>query len=198
MDTRVRGDIAEAAILHALTAAGLLVLTPFGRFGPYDLVVETAPGTFVRVQVKSGRLRGGCVEFNCRSTDHGRGAASYVGRADVFGVHVHDTGASYIVPMEEALASKMYLRVDPAANNQQRGIRRAADYRLADWAARAHPSPVSPRSSRSQTVTVVPPPASRTAVPASKEPQTAAASPRSVKAATAASACSGAAASRKP
>jgi hypothetical protein len=136
LDTRLRGDIAEAAVLPALTAAGLLVLTPFGRFGPYDLVAKTMPGAFVRIQVKSGRLRGGCVEFNCRATDHGRGPGSYAGRADVFAIHVHETGDQYVVPMEEALASKMYLRVVPAANS----IRPAARYRLADWAAVARGS----------------------------------------------------------
>lgn len=135
MDTRTRGDIAEAALLHSLTAGGLLVLTPFGRFGPYDLVAETAPGTFVRVQVKSGRLRAGCVEFNCRGTDHGRGTGSYAGRADVFGVHVHATGEQYIVPVSEARAAKMYLRVAPAANNQRAGVRLARDYALQDWLA---------------------------------------------------------------
>ena len=93
-------------MLHALTAAGLLVLVPFGRFGPYDLVAETAPGDFVRIQVKSGRMRGGCVEFNCRGTDHGAGSGCYAGRADVFAVHVHGTGEQFIVPVAQARASK--------------------------------------------------------------------------------------------
>ncbi len=136
MNTRTRGDVAEAAVLHALTAAGMLVLTPFGRFGPYDLVAETAPGRFVRVQVKSGRLRNGCVEFNCAGTDHGAGRGSYAGRADVFAVHVHVTGEQFVVPVAEAKASKMYLRITPAANNQVVNIRLADDYRLADWAGR--------------------------------------------------------------
>ncbi len=137
MDTRTAGDVAEAAVLHALTAAGMLVLTPFGRFGPYDLVVETVPGTFVRVQVKSGRVRNGSVEFNCCGTDHGRGTGSYIGRADVVAVHVHETGEQFIVPVAEAKVSKMYLRLTPPANNQMRGIRFARHHRLADWAMSA-------------------------------------------------------------
>ena len=138
MDTRTRGDIAEAAVLHSLTAAGLLVLTPFGRFGPYDLVVETFPGAFVRIQVKSGRIRKGCVEFNCRGTDHGSGPSSYDGRADVFAVHVHATGEQFVVPVAEALAHKMNLRIVPAANNQRVNIRFAADYLLSNWVERFH------------------------------------------------------------
>ncbi|WP_146175476.1 group I intron-associated PD-(D/E)XK endonuclease [Paraconexibacter algicola] len=136
MDTRTAGDVAEAAVLHALTAAGLVVLTPFGRFGPYDLVVETAPGTFVRVQVKSGRIRNGCVEFNCCGTDHGRGVGSYAGRADVFAVHVHATGEQFVVPVAQARATRMYLRLTHPANNQVRGVRFARDHRLQDWVLR--------------------------------------------------------------
>jgi len=135
MDTRLRGDIAEAAVLHALTAAGLVVLMPFGRFGPYDLVAEVEPGHFVRIQVKSGRMRGGCVEFNCRGTDHGAGSGCYAGRADVFAVHVHGTGEQFIVPVAQARASKMYLRTVPAANRQVRGVRHAEEYRLSRWVA---------------------------------------------------------------
>ena len=122
-------------MLRTFAAAGLVVLLPFGRFGPYDLVVESAPGAFHRVQVKSGRVRNGCVEFNCASTDHGRGRSSYVGRADVLIVHVHETGEQYVVPVEEAPGSKMYLRVTPARNSQVMGVRRAEHYRLADWIA---------------------------------------------------------------
>lgn len=132
----MRGDIAEAAVLSALTAAGLLVLTPFGRFGPYDLVADAGPGRFIRIQVKSGRVRNGCVEFNCRGTDHGNGPGSYAGRADVFAVHVHATGEQYIVPVVEGTASKMYLRLTPTANNQRVNVRFARDYRLADWVRR--------------------------------------------------------------
>lgn len=133
MDTRRVGDTAEAAILASLTAAGLDVYLPFGRFGPCDLAVETVTG-FVRVQVKSGRLRGGCVEFNCVGTDHGRGAGLYAGRADIFAVHVQATGQQYVVPVDEAMRTKMFLRLRPAANGQQRRIRWAQDYLLTTWA----------------------------------------------------------------
>jgi PD-(D/E)XK endonuclease len=136
MDTRARGDLAEAAILTAFARAGLQVAIPFGRFGPYDLAVET-PSGFVRVQVKSGRLRRGCVEFNCVGTDHGGGAGSYTGRADVFAVHVHATGQQYVVPIAEALRSKMSLRVTPAVDNQSAGVRFADRYLLSDWVAMA-------------------------------------------------------------
>lgn len=133
MNTRTVGDTAEAAILASLTAAGLDVYLPFGRFGPCDLVAETDEG-FVRIQVKSGRIRGACVEFNCVGTDHGRGAGLYAGRADVFAVHVQETGAQYVVPITEAMRTKLYLRLSPTHNGQARRIRWARDFLLTDWA----------------------------------------------------------------
>ncbi len=144
MDTRLLGDIAEAAILQSLTAAGMIVSVPFSRSGPYDLVAEPVADVFVRIQVKSGRLRKGCVEFNCCSTDHGKGTRSYADRADVFAVHVHATGEQFIVPVPVAAAgSKLSLRLVPAANNQTRRIRWAHDHRLAEWVARWERAPVS-------------------------------------------------------
>ncbi len=139
MDTRSRGDIAEAAVLHTLTAAGVPILLPFGRFGPYDLVAEPRPGEFVRIQVKSGRRRAGsgCVEFNCCATDHGNGRGRYAGRADVFAVHVHETADQFIVPVADARASKMYLRLSPTRNNQRANVRWAADHRVDLWLAEA-------------------------------------------------------------
>lgn len=142
----MRGDLAEAAVLHALMRHGFLVLVPFSRFGPYDLVVETPRRDLVRVQVKSGRMRAGCVEFNCCGTDHGGGVGSYAGRADVFAVHVHETGDQFVVPVAEARASKMYLRVTAPANGQRAGVRFAADYRLEDWAARVAGGAATPAS----------------------------------------------------
>ncbi len=130
----MRGDAAEAAVLQSLAGAGMVVSIPFGRFGPYDLLAETAVG-FVRVQVKSGRVRSGCVEFNCVGTDHGGGVGSCLGRADVFAVHVHATGEQYVVPVAESMRGRLYLRLEPAANNQVKRVRFARDYRLADWVA---------------------------------------------------------------
>lgn len=137
MDTRSRGDFAEASVLKAFVECGPLVLTPFTRFGPYDLVVETGSRELVRVQVKSGRIRKGCVEFNCYSTDHGNGARSYIGRADVFAVYVQETDQSFIVPVSETQASKLYLRIVDPANNQRARVRFARDYLLEDWATAA-------------------------------------------------------------
>ena len=66
------GNVTEAAVLAALVRHGHHVLIPFGDGLPYDLVVD-AGDDLIRVQCKTGRLKGACVDFNSCSTDHGRG-----------------------------------------------------------------------------------------------------------------------------
>jgi hypothetical protein len=58
------------------------------------------------VQVKSGRVRNGCVEFNTCSTDHGRGRQHDVGRADIIAVHVASTDIVDVVPVEDCPSGK--------------------------------------------------------------------------------------------
>jgi hypothetical protein len=132
----MRGDVTEAAVLAALVRHGLRVLLPFSADEPYDLVVDAGGGAFVRVQCKTGRQRpGGTVEFNSFGTDHGRGAQSYQGRADVFGVYCPALDRVFMVPVEETARSKTHLRLRPARNGQERRVRYAEDFGVADWAA---------------------------------------------------------------
>ncbi len=135
MSTVSQGNAAEAAVLQALTAAGLHVLLPFGDGLAFDLGVVNRDGRVLRVQVKSGRIRKGCVEFNCSSTDHGRGPRHYRGRADLFAVHLSDTARVFVIPVDDCPSSKGYLRLDAARNNQRRRVRLAADYSLEAWIA---------------------------------------------------------------
>src|SRR6266545_6149877 len=57
-----RGKRSEAIILSALAQTGLSVLLPIGE-ERFDLVAYDGQ-PFTRIQCKTGRLRGGCVEFN--------------------------------------------------------------------------------------------------------------------------------------
>jgi hypothetical protein len=54
----------------------------------------------------------------------------YQGDADVFLVYCNATNCVYCIPVEEAPASYMYLRVEPTLNGQYRGIRWASEYEL--------------------------------------------------------------------
>jgi hypothetical protein len=76
---------------------------------------------------------GGCIVFNCRSTDHGRGPQSYRGLADIFGVYFPPTEAIYLVPIEAVAEFEGRLRLEPTRNNQRRRIRLAADYEIDRW-----------------------------------------------------------------
>jgi hypothetical protein len=128
------GAVAEAAVRLALLECGLRVLQPIGDDHPYDLVVHAPDDRFLRIQVKHGRLRGGCVVGNACSTDHGRGRESYVGRADVLAIYAAELKATYMVPVREAPRFAVSLRVQPARNGQTRGVRQADDFALARWA----------------------------------------------------------------
>jgi len=133
MGTVIQGNASEGAVLQGLTAAGISVLVPFGEGLPFDLACVVPDGRILRVQVKTGRLRKGCVEFNASSTDHGRGQRHYRGRADVIAVHVPALARVFIVPVHECPSSKGYLRVDATRNNQQRRVRLAERYALEVW-----------------------------------------------------------------
>lgn len=134
MDTIARGNAAEGSVLAALLRARVPVLVPFGGGIPFDLVAVTPPdGDLVRIQVKSGRIRKGCVRFNTCSTDHGNGRQPYNGRADVIAVHVSQNEDIFVVPVGECPSFRGMLRLRPPQNNQRRGIRFAADYTLERW-----------------------------------------------------------------
>jgi hypothetical protein len=133
VSTIIQGNAAEAAVLQALTAAGIHVLVPFGEGLPFDLVGVVSEGTMLRLQVKSGRVRNGCVEFNSSSTDHGKGQQHYRGRADVIAVYVRTLRRVFMVPVNDCPSSRGYLRLDAPLNNQRRRVRLAEHYSFELW-----------------------------------------------------------------
>ena len=77
-----------------------------------------------RIQCKSGRYRNGAVLFaTCSSYAHHPNPKptrrAYIGQVDDFGVHCHDLGTVYLVPIEDATTGNhASLRVDKPKNNQ--------------------------------------------------------------------------------
>ena len=128
-----RGNLGEAAVLHAFVRTGFQVLQPFGEGHPYDLVVHV-DDAFIRVQCKTAWSRPGCLVFNAHATDHGHGQLSYEGRADVFGVYFPVNEQVYLVPVGR-LRTECRLRLVPTRNNQARRVRYAADYAIDRWSA---------------------------------------------------------------
>jgi hypothetical protein len=135
--TALKGNSTEAAVLQALVERDLAVLLPFGEGHPYDLVVQVAEATFLRIQCKTARVLNGCLRFNSRSTDHGNGPGSYAGLADIFGVYCPPTEAVYLVPVQDVPRFEVFLRLEPARNNQQIGVRYACDYEIKQWTRKA-------------------------------------------------------------
>lgn len=121
--------------MAALYDAGYGLYVPFGENTRCDLIIERG-GALARVQVKTGRLRRGAVEFNvCSSYAHHRSSKvlkrTYQGDVDFFGVYCRDTRGVYLIPIEDVpLGRAAALRVDPPRNNQLQRIRWAHDYEI--------------------------------------------------------------------
>jgi outer membrane protease len=132
MNTKDKGDIAEAALTLALLKTGYEVLRPVGDNSRYDLVIVGFGGKFQRVQVKSGRLRKGAVRFRASSSyaHRGRGVRSYRGEVEFFGVYCRDLDKCYLVPVEDVPEHEGVLRVYPTKNGQTKLVRLAANYTL--------------------------------------------------------------------
>lgn len=130
--TKRVGLISEAAVIHLFAKAGYVVSLPFGDNAPYDMVVEDTEGRLSRIQVKTGRLRDGCVRFNAVSVHAHRKAAAtrYHGKIDAFAVYCPDNEQFYIVPIDDPVAKAAigWLRVVPARNNMRAKIHWADRY----------------------------------------------------------------------
>ncbi len=95
-----RGKRSEAKILSELVEAGKSVLIPWGE-ERYDLALDEG-GRLVRIQCKTGILRGGCVDFKTCVADIRRplGDGGYHGQIEAFAVYCPQTNKSYLVPIE--------------------------------------------------------------------------------------------------
>jgi hypothetical protein len=133
MRSSKRGNETEAVVLSALVRRNYEVLIPFGEGQPYDLVVHLVGPEFLRVQCKTAWPSGGCLIFNSRSTDHGRGPRSYSGLADIFAVYFPLNRGVYLVPIKGVAEFKGRLRLEPTRNNQRQGVRFAAEFEIDCW-----------------------------------------------------------------
>lgn len=121
-NTKTIGEKSEGMLLAKFLQKGWIVLIPFGDNQRYDFVIDRGNG-FERVQVKTGRLRNGCIKFPARSSYGHRGAKhkSYQGQIDLFGVYCLDNEKIYLVPIGN-LKSYGTLRIEEPKNNQKENI----------------------------------------------------------------------------
>jgi hypothetical protein len=131
-DTKAIGDLSELIVATALARAGYYVSKPIADSYRYDLVIDDGERLF-RVQVKTGRLRGGSIHVACYSSHSHRGGKqrSYRGEIDYIGVFCPQTGDVYLVPESDIVDTAMHLRVAPTINRQDKHIRWASKYKLA-------------------------------------------------------------------
>ena len=71
MDTKLKSDIAESAVVTALLKRGFKVLKPIGDRLPYDLAVDIN-GNLIRIQVKSAWYYNGSFIVDTRRTKTNR------------------------------------------------------------------------------------------------------------------------------
>jgi hypothetical protein len=140
------GDRTTLATMQALQASGYAVAVPFGENVRYDLVIDDGE-RLARVQCKTGRLRQGAVRFaTCSSyRHHGQPLNTerdYRGQVEFFAVHCPETNGVYLIPIEDlAVHRRAALRVDPPRNRQERHIRPAATYEIAQVSIESRRAP---------------------------------------------------------
>lgn len=121
-----RGNISEAQVMARYLKAGFVVSTPFGVGAPYDLVVDSGSALF-RVQVKTGRLRNGVVEFETRRTRSRTVRSGYKeNEVDYFVIYCPELDQMYAMKAREGVFGK--LRVTPTGNGQQMFVKWAEDH----------------------------------------------------------------------
>lgn len=104
MESHRKGDLTEAVVITELKRREIPVSVPFGDNERYDLVVETPDASFLRVQVKTGWLTEGVVQFHGKSQHtnaSGNTYAYYDGDVDYFAVYCHELDQLYWVGEDE-------------------------------------------------------------------------------------------------
>jgi hypothetical protein len=124
------GENSEAQTLARMLRHGEVVLLPFGDNQRYDMALDRTDG-FVRLQVKTGRLRGGAVRFQTASSGSTTGQNSkvgYVGSIEAFAVYCPENDKVYLVPIQDTPGAEMSLRIEFSKNRQNIGVHIASDY----------------------------------------------------------------------
>ncbi|MGH9798770.1 MAG: group I intron-associated PD-(D/E)XK endonuclease [Blastocatellia bacterium] len=126
-----KGNLSELKVMAAYTQAGFIVSVPFGGGASYDLIVDT--GTrLLKVQVKTGRLRNGCVIFPMqRFSGHKKGRRYDPKEFNVFVVYCPDNDSTYAIDFDKSL-SQGRLRCVETRNNQKEKIRWASEFDFGD------------------------------------------------------------------
>jgi hypothetical protein len=142
--TKQLGDLAEVTVMGAFLRLGFQVAIPWGENTRYDLIVDTGD-RLLRVQCKTASLCGwngdrSCLRFHGYShrfeAGKFQGREDYRGAADIFAAYSPDTGQVYVLAVDEVPKTDVWLRMTPAKNGQQNGIRMASEHTVERWSKR--------------------------------------------------------------
>ena len=132
MNSKSVGERSEGIILAKFLQRGWTVLMPFGDNQRYDLVIDRGNG-FERVQVKTGKILNGAVDFKTHSTSYHRkngGAKSYRGEIELFAIYCPDNQKSYLISIDLVGYMGASLRIEEPKNKQVKLIRWAKDFEI--------------------------------------------------------------------
>ena len=129
-----KGGVAELAIAAQAAELGFVVARPMIEGARYDLIVDTG-ARLLRVQCKWASLAGDVVIIRMRTSRHT--PQGYL-RTDYFADEIDGVAAYcgalnavYWLPIDEVAGqAAVQLRLAPAKNNQQSGVRMAEQYPL--------------------------------------------------------------------
>jgi Holliday junction resolvase-like predicted endonuclease len=131
---KAKGDLAEVMVAADLLRRGYKIAIPYGEDWDYDLIARRSD-RLERVQVKYTRSDGRIVTVKCRSQSLTNGkvrATKCYTAAMVNWIAVYDetTDRCYYVPASELGGGRntISLRLKPAKNMQQTGLRPAERY----------------------------------------------------------------------
>lgn len=159
MDSHRKGELTEAIVIAELKRRSIPVSLPFGDNERYDLVVETPEGALLRVQVKTGWLSEGKIEFHTRSqhtNSKGNTYKPYDGEIDDFLVYCHELETLHFIH-EDEFEGSISLRVE-APEMENRRINWAADFKFDErWPpdGTGDARPISERESISRTIEIL-------------------------------------------
>ena len=106
MDTKLKADVAESAVVTELLKRGFRVLQPIGDRLPYDVAVDRA-GRLIRIQVKSAwfNKKDACYVVDARRTKtNRRRMLRHRYATDDFDfaiIYLADAGVFYVMPVSE-------------------------------------------------------------------------------------------------
>ena len=137
MTTKRLGNLGELKALATFAEYSIPVYLPYGEDERVDFIAEFG-GKLHRIQVKSTDVyENGKIKISTRSTavntKESKTHTYTEEEIDYFVFYYKGADQVYIMSVQEAPSGYVYLRLEPPANNQTKGIRFAKDYLLSDF-----------------------------------------------------------------